>query len=906
MQQFFNYAVLGVGSGALLGLLAIGLVVVHRGSGVVNFAHGAIAMFGTFVFWDLNTHSDVPYWGAAACGVGVSAALGLIVQIGILRRLRDSAPVTRLIATLGVLTIVEQAAAHHYNSGTEIVRSAFPTVPLHFLGASMGEDKAWCLAISIGLVVILGAVYRFTRFGRATTAVRENRRAAAALGYSPDTIASVNWVVGSALGGFAGILLAPVIGLSVTTYTLLILPALASAVFGNLMSFPLTLVGGLVVGIVQSEFLGYVTTPGWSQTVPFLIVVAVLIVRGGNRGLRTALAERTPRLGTGRVRPWLVVAALVVSVLVIQFVLSSSWLDAVITSTVGAVIVLSFVPLTGYSGQLSLAQFAFAGWGAWVAGRLVAAEHVPFLLALVIAVISAIPLGLVLGVVCLRTRGVYLAIVTLGLAVALEQLVFINANFTGGTTGTTVGNPHVFGIDVNSVTHGSRYAIFCVILLAIAALLVVNLRRGRAGRRLIAGRANDRAASSLGVRTVNGRLFAFGMSSSIASLGGVLLAFRDPTITYSGFNTLASIQLVAQAVVGGVGWVVGAMLGGLGQLGGVASTALGNLGQGVSSYLPLIFAALLLVVVLQSADGAAALMDGQMRAAAGFVNKRLGRTPKRSTRADIEPLPGQHRVVGATLTTDSLAVRFGGVVALSGLSLTAGPGDVVGVIGPNGAGKTTFIDAVTGFVHASGGRVRLGDEDVTGHSPASLARHGVTRSFQSLELFDDMTVLENLRVASERRDALAYLTDLVRPTTPPLSRAARAAIADFDLGNLLDRMPSELSYGQRRLVGIARAVATEPSILCLDEPAAGLDDHETQELSRLIRRLVEDWGMGVILVEHHVEMVMGVCDRIHVLNFGQEIASGTPAEVRRNPAVISAYLGGDGVQPAPVAQGEPS
>lgn len=905
MQQFFNYAVLGVGSGALLGLLAIGLVVVHRGSGVVNFAHGAIAMFGTFVFWDLNTHSGVPYWAAVACGVAVSGLLGLIVQLGILRRLRDSAPVTRLIATLGVLTIVEQAASHHYNSGTEIVHSPFATVPLRFWGASLGEDNAWCLVISIGLVVVLAGVYRFTRFGRATTAVRENRRAAAALGYSPDTIASVNWVVGSALGGFAGILLAPIIGLSVTTYTLLILPALASAVFGNLMSFPLTLVGGLIVGIVQSEFLGYVTTPGWSQTVPFLIVVAVLIVRGGNRGLRTSLAERTPRLGTGRVRPWLVLVALVVAVLVVQLALSSSWQDSVITSTVSAVIVLSFIPLTGYSGQLSLAQFAFAGWGAWVAGRLVAAEHVPFLLALIIAVIAAIPLGLVLGVVCLRTRGVYLAIVTLGLAVALEQLLFINANFTGGTTGTTVGNPHVFGIDVNSVTHGNRYAIFCLILFAIAALLVVNLRRGRAGRRLIAGRANDRAASSLGVRTVNGRLFAFGMSSAIASLGGVLLAFRDPTITYSGFSTLASIELVAQAVVGGVGWVVGALLGGFGQLGGVASTALGLLGQNVSSYLPLIFAALLLVVVLQSADGAAALMDGQMRAVAGFANKRLGRTAKPPPRVEIGPLSDQHRVAGATLSTHSLAVRFGGVVALSGLSLTAGPGEVVGVIGPNGAGKTTFIDAITGFVHVSGGHVRFDDVDVTGDSPASLARRGVTRSFQSLELFDDMTVLDNLRVASEPRDALAYLTDLIRPTTPPLSRAARAAIADFELEALLDRMPSELSYGQRRLVGIARAVATEPSVLCLDEPAAGLDDHETQELSRLIRRLVDDWGMGVILVEHHVEMVMGVCDRIHVLNFGQEIASGSPAEIRRDPAVIAAYLGTDTGQPAAV-QGEPS
>ncbi|MCU4183275.1 ATP-binding cassette domain-containing protein [Acidiferrimicrobium sp. IK] len=893
MHQVFQYAVLGVGSGALLGLLATGLVVVHRGSGVVNFAHGAVAMFGTFVFWDLDTNLGIPYWLAVACGVAVSALLGLLVQQGILRWLKDAAPVTRLIATLGALTILEQAASHKWASGTEIVTSAFPHRALKFLGASIGEDKVIVLGISIALVAVLGAVYRFTRFGRATTAVRENRRAAAALGYSPDVIASLNWMIGSALAGFAGILLAPFTGLSVTAYTLLILPALAGAVLGNLMSFPLALLGGLVVGIVQSEFLGYVTTPGWSQTVPFLLVVVVLIIRGGNRGTRTSSGERAVRLGSGRIRPGLVAVLLVLAIVLVQFALSASWRDAVTTSTIGAVIVLSFVPLTGYSGQLSLAQFAFAGWGAWVAGRLVATTGMPFLAALIIAVLAAVPLGLLLGLVCLRTRGVYLAIATLGLAVALEQLLFLNANFTGGTTGTTVGKPHLFGLDINSVTHANRYGIFCLVLLALASIVVVNLRRGRSGRRLLAARANDRAAASLGVRTAGGRLFAFGLSSAIAAMGGVLLAFRDPTITYSGYSTLASIELVAQAVVGGVGWIGGAVAGGLGQIGGVLSTALGHAGQNVSDYLPLILAALLVVTVLQSADGVAALIDGQLRSAGRLLGVPGRRYPSSARHTAMAPVTGQHRVRPATLTTEGLAVRFGGVVALDGLSLTVRSGEVVGVIGPNGAGKTTFIDALTGFVRISGGRVRFDEVDVTGAAPATLAQRGLTRSFQSLELFGDMTVLENLRVASEPRDSLAYLTDLVRPTMPPLSPAARAAITEFDLAALLDRKPSELSYGQRRLVGIARAVATEPSILCLDEPAAGLDDRETEELSRLIRRLVDDWGIGIVLVEHHVEMVMNVCDHIHVLNFGKEIAHGAPADVRRNDAVISAYLGAD-------------
>jgi sulfate-transporting ATPase len=167
----------------------------------------------------------------------------------------------------------------------------------------------------------------------------------------------------------------------------------------------------------------------------------------------------------------------------------------------------------------------------------------------------------------------------------------------------------------------------------------------------------------------------------------------------------------------------------------------------------------------------------------------------------------------------------------------------------------------------------------------------MTRSFQSLELFEDMTVRDNLRTASDRRDPLAYVTDLVRPGDPPLSPAAVAAVHEFGLEGDLDRRPGELSFGRRRLVGIARAVATGPSVLFLDEPAAGLDDAETRELGELIQRLARDWGIAILLVEHDVSLVLGVCDRIMALDFGQTIAVGTPEEIRTDPAVVAAYLG---------------
>jgi ABC-type branched-subunit amino acid transport system ATPase component/branched-subunit amino acid ABC-type transport system permease component len=889
MTNFLQFAGLGLGSGAIIGLLAIGLVVIHRGSGVVNFAQGAVAMAGTYTFWTLNTNDGLNYWLAAVIGVAVAVLIGVAAQVLVMSKLRHAAPVTRLIATLGILTILEQVASDRYPTGFEVVTSKLPVTSVKIFGAVITKSSLILLGIAIVMVVALELLYRRTQFGRATMAARENQRATAAMGFSPGRLAILNWALGSALAAIAGILLAPISGLSVDTYTLLILPALAAAVVGNLASFPITLIGGLIVGVVQSELLGYVTTPGWATTSPFIIVLVFLVIRGRDRSLRSQLAERLPRLGTGKINWPLVIGVVVACIVVLEVGLSASWLDAAITSLVGAIIVLSFIPLTGYSGQLSLAQFGLAGWGAWVAGRLVASTHMTFLLALVIAVASAVPLGLALGLICLRTRGVNLAIATLGLAVALEQLIFDSAPLTGGDVGTTVGNPRLFGVDIDAISHANRYAIVCLVFLVLAGLAVANLRRGRSGRRLIAGRANDRAAGSLGVNTAGGRLFAFAFASAIAALGGVLLAFQAPSIVYTNFTSLASIQYVAQPVVGGVGFIGGAVAGGIGQIGGIVSTILGLFGQNVSNYLLLILGVLLLITVVTAPDGVAAIIGGQVR---WVVSKVVPRRVPRPRPASVAIEVGEvRRVEPGSIEVDGLSVRFGGVHALEDVSIRAGSGEVVGIIGPNGAGKTTLIDALTGFAPASAGKVLLDGRDVTGQWPSTLSRHGLTRSFQSLELFDDMTVLDNLRVASEPRDLAAYLTDMVYPRTPPLAQAARAAITEFGLQDCLDQLPSELPYGRRRLVAIARAVATEPSILCLDEPAAGLDESEAHELSALLRRLVSDWGMGIVLIEHNVEIVMNVCDRIYALNFGKVIAEGTPAELRRNKDVISVYLG---------------
>jgi sulfate-transporting ATPase len=244
-----------------------------------------------------------------------------------------------------------------------------------------------------------------------------------------------------------------------------------------------------------------------------------------------------------------------------------------------------------------------------------------------------------------------------------------------------------------------------------------------------------------------------------------------------------------------------------------------------------------------------------------------------------------------TLEVGDLTVKYGRSVAVDSVSLKVKPGTITGLIGPNGAGKTTLIDAVTGFVRPSGGSLRLDGRDITRWSATRRARGGLGRSFQSLELFEDSTVLDNLRVASDPRDGISYLRDLVWPVNPSLPGGVISAIKEFGLGEDLERNVEDLSYGKRRLLAIARAVATQPSVLLLDEPAAGLGDVEAAELAHLVRRLADEWGMAILLVEHDMNFVMSVCDEIVVLDFGRRIAEGAPEVIRRDERVVAAYLG---------------
>jgi len=257
----------------------------------------------------------------------------------------------------------------------------------------------------------------------------------------------------------------------------------------------------------------------------------------------------------------------------------------------------------------------------------------------------------------------------------------------------------------------------------------------------------------------------------------------------------------------------------------------------------------------------------------------------------IEARPGAAKP-DPILVADSVRRAFGGLVAVDVDHVEVERGQITALIGPNGAGKTTFIDAVTGFVTPHAGSIVLGDAEIMSWSAHRRARAGLARSFQSGDLFSDLTVLENLAVPCDAGSWTRYISDLVVPRRTVLSAAALAAVDEFELGPLFHLKPDQLSFGQRRRVAIARAIAGEPSVLLLDEPASGLDDVESRELADLIRTLATDWGIAILLVEHNLDLVLSVCDVVTVMESGAELlAAAPPDEVRTHPDVLEAYIG---------------
>jgi ABC-type branched-subunit amino acid transport system ATPase component/ABC-type branched-subunit amino acid transport system permease subunit len=621
--------------------------------------------------------------------------------------------------------------------------------------------------------------------------------------------------------------------------------------------------------------------------------VIVLVARGTNLPGKGHVTGTLPSVGPGKIT-WRSLVWLGLGVVVL-IVISPNWLNAVTTTMLAALIVLSVVFITGYAGQLSLAQTALAGVSAYLMALYSSYWGLPAWMSVLLSALAAIPAGLVMALPAIRTRGPNLAIATLTFVTVINALVLTDATALGPVSIHEIPTLSVFGVDVSEFDQPRRFALLVLGLFALCVVGVSNVRRGRSGRRMLAVRSNERAAASMGISGPSIKLYAFGVGAFIAGLAGALTESQFFTADFSLYTVTSSVDSVLQAVIGGLGWASGPMVGAANATGGFSAMVI-SLFFSASSWLDLITGVGVILIILQSPDGLVPFNIRQFRAAMhrlrrGRAQADSGRTPEKWLQADAgddRPLTAQRPPV--RLVMNDITVRFGGQVALDHVNVTVSPGQIVGLIGPNGAGKSTLIDVATGFLPKYSGSVLVDDVTMPTRGPVVRARQGLARSFQGLELFDHMTVLDNLRVASDAVTPWTYCRDFVKPGSSPSSQVV-GIVHEFGLEPFLYSVPGELDYAHRRLVAIARALCSSPSMLLLDEPAAGLDSNERQELSAVIRSVVSSRGIGVLLVEHDVDFVFTLCDSVVALDAGKVIATGVPRDVRRSPLVIDAYLG---------------
>jgi ABC-type branched-subunit amino acid transport system ATPase component/ABC-type branched-subunit amino acid transport system permease subunit len=896
----------GAAIGTLYALVAMGLILVYRANRVISFAQAQLGAVPASLALLLMVRKGLPYPFAILIVVVGGGLLGGAVEVGVVRRFQRSSRLILTVVTVGtgfLLLFAEFVVKRAVTGQIEFI-DAFPT-PFGDAQFNVGivrftADSVVAFAVALACVIGLGAFLRFTDVGVAVRAAADDAERATTLGIPVRRLSTVVWVVAGVLSAVGVFLRAPLVGLPVVGFVgpSILLFGLTAAVIARMDSLSMALVGGMLVGVIDQTAQFSTGRAALASGVMLIVVLVALLaqrVSGSRSGELDAsswqtVADRRPlsaaldALPSVRDARAVVTVVLIAAGIALPLVISPGALDVVVRAILCALIGVSLVVLTGWTGQISLGQFAVAGVGAAVAGGLAADHGWDFFAALAAGAAAGALASVVIGLPAVRIPGLFYAVTTLAFDFAVQN-VLINREYAGWLLPDDlafVERPVLYGrIDVTSQ---HRFYFVCLGFLLLSLAVATALRRNRSGRLLLTVRDAARLGQAFGIDPFRTRIAAFAVSGAMAGLAGSLFAFEQGSVDSATFSPEVSIQLFVMVVIGGVGSLSGALLGAAFVFGVPELPGLREIDQ-----VEFLVSGLGVVVVLALlpdglAGGVERIRDRVVRWLPGARDVAVeadDAKPVEPPRTETAAVRSYAPRPDAVLRCEGIWAGYGPVQVLFGVDLEVGPGEVVALLGTNGAGKSTLLRAVSGVLRPTSGQVWLGEEDITRLDPARSAALGIAQVPGGRAVFPSLTVAENLRAA-------AWLRRADRASV----RAAEARMLKLfpRLAERSETDAGDLSGGERQQLGLAMALLERPRLLLIDELSLGLAPSIVGRLLEVVRELAAE-GTAVLIVEQSVNVALTVADRAYFMEKGEVRFTGPTRELLgRSDLVRSVFL----------------